>query len=522
MPPHSHTGGERWATCRPGALDPGAVHMAQGTLEGKKSEHPNKVKITDAGPCKKKILIEIPSETVAGQLGTSLDTLQVEADIPGFRRGRAPRRLVERKFGTIVRKEAKQQLIASAYTEAIEEHKIRVIGDPVSEQLEKVELEDGKPLVFEVEIEVPPQFDLPTLDGIAVKKPMIQVTDEMVAEQVEKLKLQEGKLESQEAPEAGDYLTGHGKVIGTDGVTHVDIMDAVVQVPPKEKGGKGMILGIKVDDFGPQLGLPTVGKTATIKTTGPEQHEVEAIRGQPITIEFTVSRVDRIVPASDEEILARYGFTGMDQLQGTVRERIQERVNIDQAAAMREQIARHLAEAVSMELPERLTAGQTERTLARQRYELMHRGVAAADIEENLAELRAASGDAAARELKLFFILDKAAEQMGVRVSEAEINARISQMAMQGGERPEKLKAELAARGQIGGIFQQIREHKTLDALLEKATITEVDADEYNKEREADAKKRGDAKPKKAAAPKAKKDDDEGGEKKAAKKPAKK
>lgn len=497
--------------------------MAEGTMEAQKTERPNKVQITDVGPSRKKISIEIPAETVAEQLGSSLETLQVEADIPGFRKGRAPRRLVEKKFGTAVRQEAKQQLIAAAYTHAIEEHKLRVIGEPIGADVAKVEITDGRPLAFEVEVEVPPEFELPALEGIAVKRPMFKVTDEMVDEQIEKLKLQEGTLENQEAPIAGDYLTGHGKVIGPDGKAHVDIVDAVVQVPTADKGGKGMILGIRVDDFGEQLGLPKPGQTATIKTTGPENHEMEAIRRAALTIEFAVARADRIIAATDQDITARFGFTDMAQLRDTVRSRIEERIAIDQAAAMRDQIARHLTASVEMALPERMTQGQAERVLARQRYELMHRGVDVERIEENLAELRAASADAAARELKLFFILDKAAESLGVRVSEAEISTRISQMAMANNERPEKLRAEMIARNQIGSIHQQVREHKTLDALLGKANVTDVDPEEFAKEREAASTKKGESKPKKPAKAKEIEPEEPKAEKKgAAKKPAKK
>jgi trigger factor len=495
--------------------------MTESTLEAAKTERPNKVQITDAGPCRKKISIEIPAETVSEQLGTSLDTLMLEAEIPGFRKGRVPRRLVERKFGSVLREEAKKQLIAQAYSRVIDEHRLRVIGEPVGADVERVQVEDGRPLAFEVEVEVPPRFDLPPLDGIAVKRPIFEVSDAMVTEQIDRLRLQEGRLEPREAPEPGDYLTGHGRVIGPDGTVHIDIVDAVVQVPTPDKNGQGMILGIKVADFGPQLGLPRPGETAVIRCRGPEGHEIEAVRGADLRIEFAVSRVDRIIPASEDEIVARFGFADLAQMREMVRSRIEERVAIDQSAAMRDQVARYLVSTVEMELPERMTHAQTERILARTRYDLMHRGLNPQQVEEHLADLRSASGDAAVRELKLYFILDQAAEALGVRVSEAEINARISQMALAANERPEKLRAELVARGQVPSIFQQIREHKTLDAILAKATVTDVSAEEFKAERDAAARKPA---PAEAASATASKDQagEPGTEKKPARKPARK
>lgn len=98
-----------------------------------------------------------------------------------------------------------------------------------------------------------------------------------------------------------------------------------------------------------------------------------------------------------------------------------------------------------------------------------------------MAELRRGSKEAAARELKLFFILHKASQQLNVGVTEQEINFRIAQMAQQRGVRPDRLRAELIQNNQINGIYTQLGEHKTLDAIVAKATVSEMPADEFNK-----------------------------------------
>jgi len=446
------------------------------------ADRPNKVKLSDAGPCRKKISIEIPAETVAEQMGSTLSTFMSEAAIPGFRPGRAPQRLIEKKFGSVVRREAKNQLVAQAYQQAVEENKLRVIGEPTAEELEKVELEDGKPLKFEVEVEVAPEFEMPTLEGVPVIKPIMAATDELVKAEISTLALHEGDLAEQPAPSPGDYVTGRGVMKDADkGTVFLDINDAVVQCPPPEKEGKGMILGVRVDDFSKQFGLPKPGETASIKTTGPQNHETEDIRGKKLVIEFTVSRVDRIVPASTQTLLERFGLRNEGELTEAVRARIKQRVAVEQNSAMRNQVAKHLLESVKMDLPPRLTAAQTQRTLNRQRLELMHRGASAEKVEEHIAELRDASAEAAGRELKLMFILDQAAESMGVKVSEGEMNGQISRMAAGRGERPEKLRGELQRTNQLGSVYQQIREHKTMDAILGKSAITEMPVEEYNK-----------------------------------------
>ena len=97
-----------------------------------------------------------------------------------------------------------------------------------------------------------------------------------------------------------------------------------------------------------------------------------------------------------------------------------------------------------------------------------------------MAELRSSSDDVAVRELKLFFVLDKAAESLDVKVTDGEINGRIAQIAAQRGERPEKLRQDIINRNQVGMVFQQIREHKTIDAILAKAKVTEMSVDDFN------------------------------------------
>ena len=148
---------------------------------------------------------------------------------------------------------------------------------------------------------------------------------------------------------------------------------------------------------------------------------------------------------------------------------------------MRSQAAKHLIDSTTIALPERMTERQTERNLGRRRLELMYRGIDARHVEEQVSDLRNASHDVAVRELKLYFILHKAADQLKVQVTEGDVNARIAQIAAQRRERPEKLRQELIQSNQIGQIFQQVREHKAVDAILANASVEEVSEEEYEK-----------------------------------------
>jgi len=443
-------------------------------------EVPNKVSVADAGPSRKKISIEIPAETVTQKLKGSVDLVLSEAALPGFRRGKAPRWLVEKQFGGALRKEAKTELVSAAISKAVTDLNLQVLGSYPTESLAKAEVAEGKSLAFEVEVEVLPEFELPELAGIAVKKPNIPISNEMVDDELKKLCINEGSLESRDIAQAGDYCTGHAIMKGKDGTEFYNLKGAVIQIPTEDKDGKGMVLGIMVDDFSKQAGLPKPGDTVNIKAKGPENHEVEGIRNNDLIVSFTVDRVDRIIPASPAQLSQAMGFNDEEGIKGLIRDRIDQRISIQQKSVMHQQIAKHLVNTIKMDLPERMTAQQAERTLQRRRLELMYRGVDQTKIEEHMAEIRRTSGDAASFELKLFFILHKAGQKLNVGVTDQEINYRIAQIAQQRGVRPDKLRNELIQSNQINGIYTQLGEHKTLDAILNIATVAEMSADEFN------------------------------------------
>ncbi len=446
----------------------------------------NQITIQDAGPCRKKISIEIPASVVDGTIEDSYATVAHEATLPGFRRGRAPKRLIEKRFGGYVRNEARGRLISQAYQDAVESHKLRVLGQPPASVFENLEVEPGKPLKVELEVEVMPEFDLPDLKGIKVLKPDATLPDGLIDSEIHKIQVNEGTLEDREAPEPGDYLMGKGVMTDAEGAEHYNIDGAVVQVPAADSDGSGMILGVLVADFAKQIGLPKPGEEVVVKVKGPENHEVEALRGKDLTITYAVANVYKIIPAPLADLVAKFALSGEEQLREMVGLRLAQRAEVQQQAVMRQQVARHLAEAVTFDLPAGLTSQQAARNLERRRLELMYRGVDPNEIEQHMAELRAASSESAVRELKQFFIINKAAEQLDVKVDEAELNAAVYRIAMEQGQRPEAVRDALIRNGQIQTLYNQVREHKTLDAILADAQIEEVSADEFNKRMKGD------------------------------------
>lgn len=433
----------------------------------------NEVKIEDIGPSRKKVTITIPGERVSEQVELSLEGVAGSAEFPGFRKGHVPRKVVEKRFGKLIRDEAKNQLISSAYSEAVEANELRVLGEPdVGDELESLEVEAGTPITFSVEVEVAPDFELPELEGIEVTKPKADVADEMVDSQIAQMQQNEGELEQQSSSGPGDFCIGKGVIVDSDDKELLTLDGAVIQIPG-EGESSGSILGVYVEDFSAQIGSPGQGDTLTVKAVGPEGHENPEIRGKDLTITFEVQQVQRIIPAKVEDLVAKYGLSDEAQFRETVTLQLNQRAVVEQQAAMREQIAEHLIDTVKMDLPEALTQSQIERNVERQRMEMMYRGVDPGRMEQRMAEIRATSQETAKRELKLFFILAKVAEKLEVNVSEQEVRGRVAQIAAERNVRPQDMIDELQKQNQLPHVVQQIREHKAMDAILSKAKVTD-------------------------------------------------
>ncbi len=452
--------------------------MAEDTAtpEATEDKLEQSVNIEDAGPARKKIAIEIPESRIDGKLEQNFADLRAEAVIPGFRRGRAPQRLIEKRFGSDVRNEVKTQLLAESYQQVVEENDLRVIGEPDIQDADDLELPEAGPLSFVVEIEIVPEFEVPDLKGIEVTKTKVAVGDDQIDTEVERFCEMQGQMKPTDDKIAEqDYLTADVTIKNTDGQTVSEEEDLNIYVPGESRKFKGVVAGILVENLGKELIGKKSGDAVTVTATGPKQHENEALREAELTIDIAITRSERMEPAKVEDLLPMFGFENEDALREQIKTNLEQRAETEQQSDMHKQVSDKLAELADFELPEGLTGRQAERLLQRRQLDLMYKGASPQDIEQQLAELRSAAEADAQKELKTFFILDKVAEQMEVDVAEGEINGRIAQMAVQQGRRPEKLRQEMARSGQLEQLFIQLREQKTIDKIIADAKVTELE-----------------------------------------------
>lgn len=455
----------------------------------------NAVDVQDAGTLKKKITITVPRARIDAKYDEMFGELGRSAQVPGFRIGRVPRRLIEKRFGKDVAEDVRNAMVAEAVAPAIDKAGLKTLGEPEID-LEAITLPDDGDLSFSFEVEVMPEFDLPALEGVEVRKQTIEMTDHRVEEYLQQIRLSRAHYEQTDKPAAeGDGVLAGARITG-EGLTPLERHGLTLRVAP------GQIEGLPLVDLGKALVGSKAGRTVTLTVQAGDTHPNKDWAGKTLTVTLDVSQVRRrILPEADEAFAASMGFESLAAFRGHIRERLARRLEAESRQSMRDQVCKYLMDHTQVELPEGATARATARLLRRRVVDLMYRGVSTEQIEEHLTELQAGASEQAKERMKLSFILAKIAEQQEVRVEEGEVNAAIAQLAAEQNRRPDRLRQELAQDGTLSALEDSLRENKVLDNLLAKAKIVEVAPAEEKppaKPAKAEAKK-----PKAAKAPKA-------------------
>ena len=459
-------------------------------LDAEGSQLEPTVDITELGPCTKSLTITVPADAVDDRLETSYSTLSAQAALPGFRKGHVPRHIIEKRFGTSMREEAYGQLMSDAYAKVVEANAFNVLGEPeFQKEHSDTIVESGKPLVFMVQIEVVPEFDLPDLDGVPVIKPEMEILDKHIEDEITRTRYRLGKPETIQGPfESLDRLVGHAEVrIGDAEEIFFEHDEVVGVVPAEEDEGRGQFLGIIVDDLEKALLGKKVGDSVDFDAQGPESHEREEIRGKTLHIHYDIRSAERVTPLETKELVEAFGMDNEAGLNEQVRISLERKRDGEQRAAEREQVHAWLLENVPFEAPPRLTESQVAHVIESHRMELASQGMDNDEIETRLAQMRTAGLEKTRDHLRLFFILGRLSSHFELKVSEEEINGKIAELAHSRGARPDEVRAELAKNNRIRDIALQIQQHKAVDRIVDNAKVTTMTAEEWNSRFDGDA-----------------------------------
>lgn len=452
--------------------------------EETKDEIKNIVEISDAGPCKKKIAIEIPAEKITKAVDEQYEQLRKDAIVPGFRKGRAPRRLLEKRYGKESSEQIKLKLIMDSSEAAIKDNNINSLGEPNIEH-EKIEMPEKGPMKFEFEIEVRPEIDLPSLEGIEVEKPKLEVSDEAIDKEINELQKRLGTFKPKEGKVAIDDQVIADVVLKIEDGETEKITNSEINVQQR-----GFVAKVVVEDLDKVLVGAKAGDTKTAVSDVPSTFFDEKYRGKKVEVEIKVNDVKQLEPAQlNEDFFKRIGVANIDELKNTLRKRNEQNVERQQREVMRQEVRDYLNEKVSFDLPMDVVADQSRNILQRQYTRMLLQGAKAEDITKQMEELKAASDQQAQEQLKAFFVMDAVAKKLDIEATEEEINGYIAQAAMYRQVRPEKLREQMARDGSLTEAALEIREMKCIDKILESAKVSEVEPKKIEEKQKKAAKK---------------------------------
>ena len=464
-----------------------APEEEQPTPPEEKSTGPkNTVTIEEAGPCKKQVSIEIPEEKIKNATDEKYKELRKEALVPGFRKGRAPRRLLEKRFGKETTEQIKLKLLIDASDSAVKDNELQIIGEPDID-FENIELPAEGPMKFDFEVEVRPDFDLPQLEGIPVTRTKLQVSDEQIDREIERLQRWSGIWTPRKdgAVEPEDQIIADA-LIKVEGIEEEQKLDNI-EIYVRQNGFIGEVPVEKLDE---QLAGAEAGETKQISVEVPKTYFREEYRGKKVDIQIDIKDIKWLKPAElDENFLTRLGIEDENELREKTQDTLQSRLETQIRTEMSEQIHQYLLENTDFELPLDVVAEQSETLLRRQYTNLMMRGLPREQLEEHIEQLQAGSEEQAREQLKTFFIMDKVADKLEIDVSEEEINGHIAQIALQRGQRPERMREQMERDGSLAQFKLEVGQNNCIAKLLETAKITEKKPEKKAKKARKTAKK---------------------------------
>jgi trigger factor len=428
------------------------------------------VQITDVGPCKKHLKVAIAREDIDRQFDESLGTMKREAAVPGFRPGRAPRELVQKRFRKEVSEQVKSTLLMASLDQIDEDYKLHPISQPTLD-LKAIELPEEGPLRFELDLEVQPEFTLPDYKSLTVKRPIKSIADPDVDAQL-KLFLERyaqlvPKLEG--GAVIGDFITADMRFL-RDGQTLNEAKELQFRLQPELRFQDG-----SVPDAGSTLVGVKPGETRETDAKIGSGCADPALRGQTVRVSFTVHDLKQLrLPNVDTAFLNEIGFETEAELREALREILERRFRSQQRNAIRREILDQLLKETPFDLPADLVKRQEKDTLRRLILDMRQEGLSDTEIRAREAEIRTNAHESALRGLKEFFLLVKIAEAEDIKLEEEDYDLEIESIAARTDESPRRVRARIAKEGTSEAIGSQILERKTIDRIIESVRFQDV------------------------------------------------
>jgi len=422
------------------------------------------IKIKELEGSRRVFEIEIPADTIVGKFEEVYAEIQKEAEIPGFRAGKAPRYLIETHYKDKAREEVKRRLIADHTIKAVKDAGIAMIGAP---QVSDIIFETGKPLKFRAEVNVRPEVKLKSYKGLKAKKDKAQVSTEDVDKVIDELRERAAQLKDVEGRSAkeGDWCL-------------CDVEISVEGKPGEKSEGVWFPLTPQSTkpEFLSQLTGANPGDTKTVKTVLPANYHKKEQAGKEAVFIVTVNQIkEKILPEVDDEYAKDLGgFKSLLELRGNIREELTNAKEQEIRFKMEEGLLDQLIRSTNFEAPTIMVDSEIDRLLKETRSRLQRMGYKQEEIEKQEPAMKDKIKEEAVKRVKGFFILEKVAEAEGIVPSEEELNKRIELLAARSKRGVEDMRSYLTENDLMEDIKAEMAQDKALEFLVANAKVEET------------------------------------------------
>ncbi|ACB84684.1 trigger factor [Natranaerobius thermophilus] len=419
-----------------------------------------------------KLSVEVDENRVEDALEQAYKKVVKQVEIPGFRKGKVPRKILENRFGPeVLYEDAIEILVPEAYQEALEEHEIEPVDQP---EIDIDQMEKGQPLKFNATVEVKPEVELGTYKGLEVEKEKVEVTEEDVENELKQMQEQHAEYEDVEDGEAenGDRL-----VIDFEGyVDGEPIEGGQAENHNIELGSNQFIPG-----FEEQLVGSKPGEEKEVKVTFPEDYQNEELKGKEATFNVKVKEIKKknLLPIDDEFAKDVSDFDTLEEFKNDIRNRLEEEAERAAEQQVEEQVVTKALENAEVEIPQPMIDQEVDNMLKEFEQNLSYQGLnldtyyKLANTDED-AMKEQFKGSAETR-VKRNLVLEAIKDEEGITATEEEIDEEINKIAEQAQQEADKIKEFLEMQGRMSQLKNEIAIRKSVDLLKDEAKVTVVE-----------------------------------------------
>ena len=419
--------------------------------------------------------IELPPEDVRKEWDAIASNYSRYARIPGYRAGKAPRQVIEKKFRKEIQDELTKALVSKSYHEAIAEKQLRVV---TLADLGDVEFGEDRSMRFRATVVTAPDFELPEYKNIPVQLPGTDVNQADIDTAIERLRDQVADFVDVAARELamGDFAV----IDFTGAIDGLPISEIVPEASKNLHGGKKFWLHLAPENFLPKFCEQIVGMkpgdTRSVQVTFPAGFPVTELAEKKADYAVTLNEIkEKVLPAIDDAFAAKImPDKTLADLRHTIEHNLEHEKEHEIERVKEQQIVKYLHERISFDLPPSLLKNETRRALNELVHRNRERGVPDELLKGKEKELIEGAGSLAAHRLKTNFILHRIAEAEKIEVTREEVDERIREQAAHYNVSVEKMKKEFEEKDRINGLAEEILLGKTLDFLKSNVSVETI------------------------------------------------